>query len=94
MAQVIVRHHVEDYERWFPVFEEHGDVRRSHGGTGHTVYRGAMDPNDLTVVNDFATLEGARQFLDDPSLKEVMGRAGVDSDPEVWICDQADSARY
>lgn len=35
MTKVIVQHHVADYDRWYPVFTEHGDVRRQYGATGH-----------------------------------------------------------
>ena len=94
MAKVIVQHHVEDYDRWYPVFIEHGQVRRGYGGTGHAVNRAADDPNNLIVVNDFATIEGARSFMADPSLKEAMGRAGVASEPQVWLADEVDSQSY
>ncbi len=94
MAKVIVQHHVADYDRWYPVFTEHGAVRRQHGATGHTINRDSADPNSVVIVNDFATLEGARAFSTDPSLPEVMGRAGVDSAPQVWIVDEAEALRY
>jgi hypothetical protein len=94
MAKVIVQHHVEDYDRWYPVFVEHGQVRREYGATGHRVNRAADDPNNLIVVNDFATMEGARSFMNDPSLKEAMGRAGVNSEPQVWLADEADAQSY
>src|SRR5439155_16045997 len=38
-TKVIVQHHVQDYERWKPVFDEHGAVRRQHGATGHRIHR-------------------------------------------------------
>ena len=94
MAKVIVQHHVADYDRWYPVFIEHGDIRRRHGATGHSVNRAADDPNIVVIVNDFATLEGARAFAQDPSLPEAMQRAGVDGPPQVWIVEEADEARY
>jgi len=94
MAKAIVQHHVADYDQWLPVFIEHGDVRRQYGATGHTVSRGASDPNDLVIVNEFATLEGAVGFSQDPSLPEVMHRAGVDGPPQVWIVEDADAAAY
>jgi hypothetical protein len=94
MAKVIVQHHVEDYDRWLPVFTEHGEVRRQHGGTGHTVNRGAADPNDLVIVNEFSTLAGAQAFASDPTLPEIMGRAGIDSKPMVWIVNESDAATY
>ena len=94
MAKVIVQHHVEDYERWHTVFKEHGAVRREHGATGHIVHRGVEDPNTIVIVNEFATLDGARAFLADPSLKEAMSRAGVDSEPNVWVVDEVEAETY
>ena len=94
MAKAIVQHHVEDYDRWYPAFKEHGEVRRANGATGHAIYRASDDPNTIVIVNDFATVEGARAFSTDPSLKDVMARAGVDSAPQVWICEEAESERY
>jgi len=94
MAKVIVQHHVADYDRWFPVFIEHGEVRRRHGATGHSVNRAVADPNTLVIVNDFATLAGAQAFTQDPSLPAAMAQSGVDGAPQVWIVDEADAATY
>ena len=94
MAKVIVQHHVADYDRWFAVFTEHGDVRRRHGATGHTVTRSIGDPNAIVIVNEFATVDGAKAFAADPSLPETMARAGVDGAPQVWITEEASSVAY
>ena len=94
MAKVIVQHHVVDYDRWLPVFQAHADIRRSHGATGHSVNREAKDPNTIVIVNDFATLEGAVAFTQDPSLPAAMAEGGVDGAPQVWIVNEADEARY
>lgn len=94
MAKVIVQHHVADYDRWFPVFTEHEEVRRRHGATGHSVNRAVADPNTIVIVNDFATLAGAQAFTQDPSLPAAMARGGVDGVPQVWIVDEADAATY
>ncbi len=94
MAKVIVQHRVADYDRWIAVFSEHEAVRRQHGATGHSVNREAGDPNTIVIVNDFATLDGARAFSQDPSLPAAMARGGVDGPPQVWIVDEADAATY
>jgi hypothetical protein len=94
MAKVIVQHRVADYDRWLPVYEEHGAVRRQHGGTGHTITREASDANSLVVINEFATVDGARAFSQDPSLPEAMGRAGVEGQPQVWIVDEVETKAY
>ncbi len=94
MAKVIVQHHVADYGRWLPVFNEHEAIRRQHGATGHSVSRTVADPNTLVVVNDFATLEGAQAFSQDPSLPAAMARGGVEGAPQVWIVEEADVKKY
>jgi hypothetical protein len=94
MAKVIVQHHVADYDRWFPVFTEHEAVRRQHGATGHSINRVVADPNTLVIVNDFATLEGAQAFTQDPSLPAAMARGGVEGAPQAWVVDEADARRY
>jgi hypothetical protein len=94
MAKVIVAHHVADYGRWLPVFNEHEAVRRQHGATGHSIGRDASDPNTIVIVNDFATLEGARAFSKDPSLPAAMARGGVEGPPQVWIVEEAEARKY
>ncbi len=94
MTKVIVQHHVADYDRWYPVFTEHESVRRQNGATGHSIGRVATDPNTILIVNDFKSLEGARAFAQDPSLPDVMHRAGVDGPPQVWIVEDAETKRY
>ena len=94
MTKVIVQHRVADYDRWLPVFTDHEAVRRAHGATGHSIGREAGDPNSLVIVNEFATLEGARAFTQDASLPAAMERGGVEGHPQVWIVDEASAASY
>ena len=94
MTKVIVQHQVADYDRWYPVFTEHEAVRRAHGATGHSISRDSADPNTVVIVNEFATLDGARAFTQDPSLPGAMERAGVTGRPQMWIADEAEAKQY
>jgi hypothetical protein len=94
MVKVVVHHHVADYASWYPVYTEHAQVRRKHGGTGHVIMRTAEDPNDLVILNEFRTADGARAFMQDPSLPEAMKRGGVDSEPQVWLCEDVETKSY
>ena len=91
---LMVKHHVKDYETWKRLFDEHQAVREQHGATGHLLYRGAEDPNRITILNQFPSAQHAREFMEDPTLKEVMARAGVDSEPEVTMWDEAEGREY
>ena len=94
MPKVIVQHHVADYDRWYPAFTEHEAVRRQYGATGHSISRAVADPNTIVIVNDFATLEGAQGFAQDPTLPAAMARGGVEGAPQVWIGEEADAGTY
>ena len=90
----VFEYHVADYNRWPPVLNQREDTRRQRGATGHSIGREVADPNTIVIVNDFATLEGARAFSQDPSLPAAMARGGVEGVPQVWIVVEADARTY
>ena len=94
MPFVIVQHRLRDYEAWKPRFDEHKAVREQHGGKGHRLYRPVGDPNNAIIVNEFATADGAKAFMADPSLPEAMERGGVEMPPNVWLCDEVETLTY
>ena len=91
---LIVQHKVRDYDTWKPVFDEHGDVRKRHGATGHELYRNLDDPDYVTVVNHFPTRERAEAFARDPSLKEAMERGGVMGEPRIIWAERVETVDH
>ena len=49
------------------------------------------DPNLVTVVAGFDTLESAKTFLNNPNLKAKMTEAGVDGSPRIEINEEVES---
>ena len=94
MVTLVVHHRVRDYEAWKAVFDEHETSRRSHGEIEHRVYRDLHDRNRVVVHNDFPSEEAARSFLDDPSLREAMARAGVEGEPGMSFIERAERKVY
>lgn len=92
--EIIVEHTVREYGTWKAVFDEHEEIRRRYGATGHEVYRGLDDPNVITVVNHFSSAEDARRFADDPTLREAMRRGGVIGEPRITWAEEADAVDY
>ena len=89
MSTIIIRHRVADFDAWKPVFDEHGSVRREHGLTDNAVLRDEDDPNVVTLLLGTEDTARAREFLGSDSLREAMQGAGVVSQPEVWIANEA-----
>ena len=91
MPFVIVQHRVKDFDSWKSVFDEHGAIRNAHGARGYRLFRPVDDPHGVIIVNEFATLEGARAFMSDPSLPAAMARGGVEGSPNVWLSNEVES---
>ena len=89
-----VHHRVRDYEAWKRVFDEHEDVRRSHGQLEHRIYHPLGDSLQLVVHNDFPTVQAADSFGADPSLPEAMQRAGVEGEPGINMATLAERKSY
>lgn len=89
MVTLLVHHKVQDYAAWRKVFDEHDKTRREFGSTGIQVLKSASDPNDLTVIMDWPSVDAAKAFATSDSLKEAMKNAGVTSQPEVMYLVEA-----
>jgi hypothetical protein len=85
MATLFLKHKVRDYGEWRKVYDKYGAFQREHGITSAVVYRGEDDPNDVTVVHEFVSLDAARAFVGNADLKAAMAAAGVVGEPLFWI---------
>jgi hypothetical protein len=87
MARVlmVVQHPVEDYAAWRIEYDKAQPIRDRHGVTDATIFRDADDPNVLTGLHWFASVDEAYAFANDPDLKVAMARAGVIGSPRIEI---------
>jgi hypothetical protein len=88
-ALLVVRHPVEDYAAWRAVYDEIEPLRQEFGCTGQNVFQNPSDPNDVTVLHYWSTLEQAQGFAGSAGLEEAMGRAGVAGPPRIEIVTEA-----
>jgi heme-degrading monooxygenase HmoA len=94
MPYLLVRHKVEDYEGWKPVFDhDHGATREQWGSKGGRILRNADDPNELVILLEWDSVENARQFAIADELKEAMQRAGVADEPDVYFLEEIEQVR-
>lgn len=89
MAKLIVHHKVQDYSAWRKVFDETRPDRTQFGSTGDQVFRSASDPNEITVLTDWPSIDAAKAFAASAQLKEAMKNAGVLSQPDVKFLNEA-----
>ena len=92
MPALLVRHKVQDYATWKPIFDEHGTTRQASGSRGSRLFRSASDPNELVILFDWDELDNARQFAQSDDLRETMQRAGVTDHPDIYFLEEIEAA--
>ena len=89
MTNLLIRHKVKNYDVWKKAFDSFADTRKSSGEKSFQIYRPVEDTKNLHLLFQWDTVENARKFLESPSLKETMQKAGVIEAPEVKFFGEA-----
>ena len=84
-ATLVVRHTVNDYGTWRPVYDDLEPLRVQHGCTGQRVLTSPENGNDILITHEFPTTDQASAFAHDPALRAGMEQAGVVGAPRVEI---------
>jgi hypothetical protein len=85
MVRLFVRINVADYETWRKSYDQFYAERAAMGVMGAAAFQLVDDPHDVTVWHDFETSEVARAFVSSNALRNVMQRAGVQGEPQIWF---------
>ena len=76
-----VTHPVKDFDAWKVVFDQFEDARKEGGELSVVVLRHSDDPNMVTVLTTWDTVETAQAFFASVDLKDAMKKAGVTAPP-------------
>ena len=88
MFVVAINHPVADYDKWKAVYDTMPPTSR--GAKFARVNRGVDDPNVITVVSGFDSLDALNGFLSDPELKPKMQEAGVAGEPRIEVYEEVE----
>jgi hypothetical protein len=83
MTYLFVRHTVQDYSKWKPVFDQDRKNREAAGSKGAQVFQDINKPNEVTVIMEFDIAENAGKMIESDDLRKTMQSAGVLGEPEV-----------
>jgi hypothetical protein len=84
MVRMFVRHKVKNYTEWRKGYDAFESQRPAFGVIGQAVYQDAGDPETVTVIHDFDSLEEAQKLASSDALKHAMTVAGVVGTPDIW----------
>lgn len=87
-TKVFMKFEVRDFSSWFESFEAYSDKRRETGWLGVDLYRDADTPNLIVAIFEWASLEGAKAYIEAMQFKAKMMESGVVGVPEIRIVNE------
>ncbi len=88
MVHVFIRHKVADFNQWKHVFDSALEMRKAGGELSARMFRSRVQPDQLELLCEWDTLDKARQFFDQPTLKSAMQSAGVVGAPDIEFMEE------
>ena len=87
MPYVLIEHRVANYDKFEPEFHDREARRRRamSGSKGGTLYRDVADPNRITVLFEWDTVERARAFAESYELQESVEWSGGEAPRAIVI---------
>lgn len=82
-ATIVVTHKVENLEVWRWGYDSTANWKGKFGWKRGTVLTADNDQTNVTVIEEFETMEKAKAFASSPELKAAMGKAGVIGIPDI-----------
>jgi quinol monooxygenase YgiN len=80
---MLVKHTVKDFAVWKEVYDSVAELRATNGELSDHIYRDSINPNSLTIMFKWDSLENAQRYAQSPELKAAMEKAGVEGPPEI-----------
>jgi quinol monooxygenase YgiN len=101
MVTMFWSYRVRDWESWSTALEQltnnavARERREKYGMVRRSVYRSVDDPNEVMMVAEFRSREGAEALLrDEDGLRAWHERTGLEMFPPVLITEEFSDGRY
>lgn len=90
MTTMFAKHKVSDFNTWKNAYDEFAPFRNEMSVAGASVHRDVNDPNVVTVIHIFGSLDAATAFVNSDELKSAMMDAGVVGPPDIWFTEDVE----
>jgi hypothetical protein len=86
MNYLIVKHRVEDFDRWHEAFHSNEHLLAEEGFGKLEILRGAFEPNLVVVMLEVKDMNKAKAFTSSQGASDSVNRGGVIGAPEgYWL---------
>ncbi|MGA2154877.1 MAG: hypothetical protein ABSH37_10710 [Bryobacteraceae bacterium] len=77
MIYMLCRNLVVDFARWHAVFASHQAAHRNAGLQLLKLWRSVEEPNNIFFLFEVASMDKAREFINDPEASKAAQASGV-----------------
>jgi len=91
MVYLLIRHPVESYTKWKPLYDADAENRKKAGSLGAQLMRSVQNENELVVITTWPDVQSARAFVESEALKKTMEEAGVVGAPEIVYLEEVET---
>ena len=88
MTYLTIHHAVEDFARWKARYDAHSGARQAAGLHEEHLFRGADQPNEVTLLFRLDDVARAKAFAESADLRKRMSEAGVVGVPEIRFLEE------
>jgi len=85
MHYVLVRHKVEDYNKWREIYDGNMENRKDNGSKGAHVLRSADNPHEVVILFEWDDLNKARSFFESQDFKGKVKSAGIPDELDIYF---------
>ena len=87
MPHLLVMHGVEEFDRWFSVFQSQEDAHEGYGMKLEMLMRDIDKPNVEVFMFEVDSIAGAQEFMNRPGTEKIAELAGVTGEPLIMFLD-------
>lgn len=88
MPYLIIKHQVENFEKWKGFFDTSDSIRRMYGEKDYKIFRNTEDVNEVVILFEWEDPHKAIEYSRTNTLKMAMKQAGVIGEPILYLLDQ------
>ena len=85
MAHMLIRHKVQDFDKWKAAYDAHQPARAAVGLTDLCLWHNLENPDDIFLLFEAVDVAKAKTFAASTDLKETMKSAGVVGQPDIFF---------
>lgn len=89
MGYILIRHEVNDFNKWKTVYDDHKSIRDKAGLHELYLLQNKYNHNEVVILFEAKNDNRALDFIESQDLKEAMKRAGVVGTPEIRLLESA-----